>query len=203
MVPFGCCWLLRWCFLIILTPSTIARCLAVMTLMTLPRLPRSVPAMTTTSSPFFTWNRRITSNHFRRERDDLHELLVPQLARHGTEDPRATRILFLVDDDNGVRVEAQIRAVAASDRLAGANHHRIHDVAFFHRAVRRRFFDVGLDDVAHLRVALVASKDADGRRAFGAAVIRHVQNGTNLQHIASSAQATVATSWLRSTISTR
>src|SRR5260221_1804630 len=120
IAPCGLFWFLRMCFLIICTPSTITRCFLGMTAIILPRLPRSAPAMTTTSSPFFTCNLFITSNHFRRERHNLHELLLVRFAGDRSEDARATRVVFLVNDDNGVAVEPQIRPIIAPDGLAAA-----------------------------------------------------------------------------------
>src|SRR5579859_515590 len=180
IAPWGLFWFLRMCFLIICTPSTITRCFLGMTAMILPRLPRSAPAMTTTSSPFFTCNLFITSNHLRRERDNFHEFLLAQFAGDRAENTRAARVVFLVNDDNGVAVEPQIRAIVAPDGLAGADDDRVHHVALFHRAVRRGFLDVRLDHVADDRIALVAADDPDRRRAFRAAVVGHIQNGTYL-----------------------
>jgi hypothetical protein len=54
IAPCGCCWLLRMCFFTIFTPSTNTRSFLRRIWMILPRLPFSAPAMTTTSSPFFT-----------------------------------------------------------------------------------------------------------------------------------------------------
>src|SRR5258708_7427568 len=174
IAPWGLFWFLRMCFLIICTPSTITRCFLGMTAMILPRLPRSAPAMTTTSSPFLTCNLFITSNHFRRERDNLHEFLLAQLPGDRAEDARPARVVFLVNDDNGVAVEAQVRAVIAPDGLAGADDDRVHHVTLFHRAVGRGFLDVRLDDVADDGVALVAANDTNGRRALGAGVVSHI-----------------------------
>ncbi len=59
------------------------------------------------------------SQHLRRQGDDLHELLLPQLAADGPEDAGPDRLAGLVDDDRGVVVEADVGAVLAADLLAG------------------------------------------------------------------------------------
>src|ERR1044071_4724448 len=56
-------------------------------------------------------------------------------------------------------------------------------VAFLHMhysPIGSGFFDMRLDDIADMSIALVAAQDADGRGALGAGIISHIQNGTNL-----------------------
>ena len=121
-------------------------------------------------------------NDFRGERNDLHELLVAQFASHGTENTSAARVQFLINDNNGVAVEAKIRTVAAMNGLAGAHDDGIHDFALFHSAIRSGFFDVRFDDVANPGVALVSAENANGSGALGAGVIGHVEDRANLEH---------------------
>src|SRR4051794_41229849 len=54
------------------------------------------------------------SDDFRRQADDLHELAVAQLAGDRPEDARAAGILLVVDEDHGVAVEFDVRAVRAA-----------------------------------------------------------------------------------------
>src|SRR5690606_6626951 len=65
---------------------------------TSPCLPLSLPAVTTTRSPFLMRFMSVSSpsgsEHFGCERDDLHELLGAQLAGHGPEDAGADRLLL-------------------------------------------------------------------------------------------------------------
>src|SRR5438067_2540267 len=92
------------------------------TWITCPRLPLSSPRTTSTSSPrttgiakrwrlsacrlrltargrsVFRYLRIRISDDLRRQRDDLHVLAVPQLARHRAEDARRSRLALLVDD---------------------------------------------------------------------------------------------------------
>src|SRR5208282_4514415 len=72
------------------------------------------------------------------------------------------------------------RKYEPADLLARAHHHRIHHLALLDGSIRRGLLDVGLDDVADARVALVAANDPDGRRPFGAGIVGHVQYGSNL-----------------------
>src|SRR3954447_25509324 len=103
------------CFLTTLTPSTISRSSSTR-LSTVPRRPLSRPVRTRTWSPF-----RILfistvpgcarspmsagrSEHFRRERDDLHEALGAKLPRHRPEDARADRLELGIEQHGGVAV---------------------------------------------------------------------------------------------------
>src|SRR5688500_18374137 len=92
---------------------------------TRPRLPRSFPATTASASPFRTCAIAIavlgmTSDDFGGQRDDLRELLVAKLPRHGTEDAGPDGIVVGLEEDHRVLVEADIRAVLAPDLLPGA-----------------------------------------------------------------------------------
>src|SRR3546814_5810957 len=82
----------------------------------------SLPAVTTTRSPFLirfisfslqsgaaslrpAFTCLCRSEHFRCERDDLHELLGTQFTGHGPEDARADRLVLVVEQHRGVAVE--------------------------------------------------------------------------------------------------
>src|SRR5215831_14669880 len=103
--------------------------------MILPSLFLSSPRMTRTVSPLLTCSLtrdalsacrlRLTargrsvlrylliriSDHLGRQRHDLHVPLLAQLARDGTEDAGGPGLPLLVDDDDGVLVEADVAAV--------------------------------------------------------------------------------------------
>src|SRR5688572_25758651 len=82
----------RWCFFTRFAPSTSTWSTSTIR-STVPRLPRSRPVVTTTSSPFLILFIGLSSlQHFRRERDDLHEALGSELARDRTEYARADRL---------------------------------------------------------------------------------------------------------------
>src|SRR5579862_1075830 len=146
-----------------------------------------------------------SSDDFRGQGNDFHELLIAQLTSNRPENAGATRIEFLVNNNNGVAVETEVRAITASNRLPGADDHGVDHLALLYRAVRGGFFDMGFDDVANASVALVTAENANRCRALGAGVIRDIQDGTYLQHKRSSSGQAVtgATSVPCSTISTR
>src|SRR5690606_873812 len=98
--------------------------------MTLPLAPLSLPEMTSTVSPLCTF----MSEHLRGQRDDLHELLVAQLAADRAEDAGATRIVVRLDEHGGVLVETDVGTIRTTALLGGAH-------------------DDGLDDVPPLAVA--------------------------------------------------
>src|ERR1700753_4461364 len=105
----------RVCFLIIAACSTVTVCFSKFTARTFPVRPLARPAIT------FTWSRwrplycdgfriglAMSSPHFRRERDDLGELLVAQFASYGTEHAGADGLVRIVDQDGRVIVEADV-----------------------------------------------------------------------------------------------
>src|SRR3954449_3374790 len=153
--------------------------------MTLPVLPLSLPAITTTSSSV-----RILmpmSEHLRGEADDLHEAAVAQLTRHRPEDARAARVVLGVDDHRGVLVERDVGAVFAPELLLRAHDDRLDDVALLDRPVRVGLLDRGDDDVAHAGVAPArAAHHADRQDLARAGVVGHAQAGLILDHRARS-----------------
>src|SRR6476620_6247670 len=123
------------------------------------------------------------SEHFRRERDDLHELLGAQLAGHWPEDARADRLMLVVEQHRGVAVEADQRTVGAAHALAGADHDGVVDVALLDLAARDRVLDGHLDDVADVRVtALGSAKHLDAHQFLGARVVGDVEVALHLDH---------------------
>src|SRR5690349_6331529 len=135
-----------------LTPCTVTRLSLGSTLITSPVLPLSLPVMTTTLSPFLIFSLIISahpgSEHFRRERHDLHELARAQLARHRPEDAGADRLALLVDQNGGVPVEPDRAAVDAANLLGRAHDHRTMHVALLHAATRDRLLHGDHDHVA-------------------------------------------------------
>src|SRR5258708_32160541 len=101
----------RWWRLTMFRFSTMTRRSVGRASMTRPCLPRSLPERICTRSPFFTRivvaiSRAPFLQDLGRERDDLHEVSLAQLARDRPEDPRPTRVVLVVDDDGRVLVEA-------------------------------------------------------------------------------------------------
>src|ERR1700737_1145714 len=156
------CGLARVCFFRRLTRSTMAVPFEGMTRSTLACLPRSLPASTLTVSPLRTCAPSLgcsfcrfvpvymvssASDHFRCERDDLHELPLAQLAGHRSEDARAHRLVLLVDQYRGVVVELDVRPVAAAILLDCADDDRLHHRPLLHAAVRGGFLHRSGDHV--------------------------------------------------------
>src|SRR5262245_33041172 len=130
--------------------------------------------MTTTSSPLTM--RAGMSEDLRRERDDLHEVAVAQLARDGTEDARPARVVLRVDDDGGVLVEGDVRAVVAAEGLLRPHDDRGHDLALLDGALRVGLLDGRGDDVADVGVAAPrAALDADAEDLASAGVVGDLQ----------------------------
>src|SRR5262245_26996292 len=112
------------CRLIMFTPSTISRFFSGTTRSTRPRLPRSLPVITRTLSFFRIGVANLDISfpalqHFGRQRNDLHEPPLAQLARHRTEHARADRLALIVDEHGGVAIEPDVAAVAPALLLHG------------------------------------------------------------------------------------
>src|ERR1700710_1272173 len=173
------------CFFTRLTPSTITRCSSRSTWMTLPSAPLSLPAMTLTVSPFLILT--LISEHLRRERNDLHELLVAQLAAHGTEDARATGFPVGPEDHCCVLVEADVGTVGTTALLDGAHDHGLDDVALLDVATRDRVLDGGDDDVTDAGVAPTgAAEHTDAQDLLGTRVVGDLESRLLLDHLSCS-----------------
>src|SRR6266496_2321938 len=151
--------------------------------MTLPLAPLSLPAMTTTVSPFlifmprspfhrcagrpktdccaewFARSARSRSEHLRRQADDLHKPLVAQLATHWAEDAGTAGVATVLDDDGGILVEPDVRAVGTPPLLGGADDDRLDDVTLLHTRTRNGVLDRGHDDVADARVTAAGATE--------------------------------------------
>src|SRR5260221_8827463 len=150
-----------------------------------PRLPLSRPAMTTTLSPFLILRMGSLPSlqDFRRERHDLHEPLVAQLARDGSEDARADRLELGGEQHGGVGIEADQRAVRATHALARAHDDRVVDLALLDTPARSRVLHRDLDHVTDVRVAaLAAAQHLDTHHRTCACVIGDVQHRLHLDH---------------------
>src|SRR5215469_1995761 len=176
----------RWCFFTIFTFSTTTRSLS-STFSTEPRRPLSLPAITTTSSPFLILFivllpiRR--SEHFRRQRNDAHERLGAQLAGHRSEDAGTDRLELVGQKHRGVAVELDDGAVRTADAALGAHHYGVVDLALLNLAARDSVTDADLDDVADAGIAaLGAAQHLDAFEAASAAVVGGFEHGAHLDH---------------------
>src|SRR5688572_21860074 len=127
--------------------------------------------MTTTSS-----SRRMRSpmlEHLRRERDDLHEVALAQLARDRPEDAGAARLVLRVQEHRGVVVEADLRSVGAPVLLRLAHDDGADDLALLHARVRDRILHRGNEHVTDFgRRAGRGPEHPDHRELACTAVVR-------------------------------
>src|SRR5487761_2124819 len=150
---------------------------------TSPFWPLYLPVITMTWSPLrirfmASIPKWISLQHFRSERDDLHEALAAQLARDRSEDARADRLELVVEQHRSVTVEADQRAIGATHTLARTHYHGVVHLALLHLAARDRLADRHLDDVADAGVpALGAAEHLDAHQFLGAAVVGRGQRG--------------------------
>src|SRR6185369_8426970 len=144
------------CFLARLTPSTIT-CSSPTRRSTEPRLPLSLPVITTTSSPLRIFSITRPLQHFRSQGHDLHEALGTQFAGHRAKDARANRLELVVEKNCGIAIKANQRAIRTTHTLGGTNHHGVIDIAFFDTTARRSILDADLDDVANAGITALGS----------------------------------------------
>src|SRR4051794_31255599 len=111
---------------------------------------------------FLEFQRCHVLEHLGSQADDLHEVLLTQLAGDRPEDARPARVAGCVDDHCGVLVERDQRSVVATEGLLRAHDDGLHHFALLDRALRGRSLDARRDDVADTRVAaLRAARNAD------------------------------------------
>src|ERR1700724_3706103 len=122
--------------------------------------------------------------YFGCERNDLHELHVPQLARHRPEDARADGLELVGQQDGRVGVEADQRPIGAAHAALGAHHDGVIHFALLDLAARDGVLDADLDDIADGRIApLGAAQHLDAHAALGTAVVGYIQYGSHLNHV--------------------
>src|SRR3712207_9116035 len=116
--------------------------------MTLPFAPLSLPAITSTVSPFLIF----MSEHLRGQRDDLHEPAVAELATDRAEDAGPPRLTVVLDQHSGVLVEPDVAAVGPAPLLDRAHDDGLDHVAALHTRSRDGVLHGGDDGVADARV---------------------------------------------------
>src|SRR6478672_2285073 len=119
--------------------------------------------------------------------DDFHEILLAQLAGDRPEDACTAWVELVVDDDGGVLVEADQRAVVAAVGLLRPDDDGFHHLALLDRSLRRRGLHGSNDDVADARVAAVGPPHhADAEELAGAGVVGDPEAALLLDHLATS-----------------
>src|SRR5262249_28098627 len=149
------------------------------------------------------------SQHLRRERDDPHEPLLAQFPAHGPEDAGAARVPAIPDQDGGVLVEADVRAVAAAPLLAGAHHDGLNHIALLDARPGQGVLDGGHYDAADARIPPARpAEHTDAQELLGTCVVGDLEPRLLLDHFAFSTilatrQRLVAESGLVSARTTR
>src|SRR5688572_7129812 len=149
--------------------------------MTLPFAPLSLPAITSTVSPFLIF----MSEHLRGEGDDLHEALVAQLAPDRAEDAGPSRLVVVPDQHRRVLVEPDVAAVRAPPLLDGAHDDGLDHITALHPRGRNGVLHGGDDDVADACVpAPGAAQHPDAQDLLGTGVVGDAQPRLLLDHFA-------------------
>lgn len=74
---------------------------------------------------------RFLLKYFRCEGNNFHKLFSTQLSGNGAEDTGADRLVGVVDDNPGIVVEADVRAIRTSQFLGRSNNDNLYNIAFF------------------------------------------------------------------------
>src|ERR1700712_433832 len=121
--------------------------------------------------------------HLRSQGDDLHELLLAQLAADRAEDAGATRIVVGLDDHGRVLVELDVATVGAAALLDGADDDGFDDVALLDVSTGDGVLDGRHDDIADARVApLRTTEHPDAQDFLGTRVIGDLHTRFLLNH---------------------
>src|SRR5205085_2191659 len=91
------------------------------------------------------------------QRHDLHKVALAQFAGDRAEDARAARLQVVLNHDRSVVIEAQHRAVFATDRMPCSHDHALDDIALLDLLVRRGGLHNTNDNVANMSVARVGA----------------------------------------------
>src|SRR5947209_6016480 len=146
----------RTAFLATFTPST-TTCSASMRCLTMPRLPLSLPLRTMTSSFLRILSMTHPLQNFRRERHDLHEALGTQFTRYRPEDAGTDRLQLVVQQDGGIAVELDQRAILAAHALGGTDDDSVVDFTLLDASARSGGLHGDLDHVAYARIATLGT----------------------------------------------
>src|SRR5205823_2752646 len=99
--------------------------------------------------------------------------LHPQFAGNSPEDAGAAGVVIVVEQHQGVTIEAHVAAVFAAGGNPRADDHALDHVAGLDLTAGQRLLHAGLDDVAQVsHAALVAAEYLDAHHFLGTRVIR-------------------------------
>src|SRR5713226_2527897 len=121
--------------------------------------------------------------NLRSQRNDLREFLLAQFARHRAEYARPNGFARIVDQNRGVVVKPDVRAILAPPLFSHPHHHRFHYGSFFDLAFRCRFLYRGGNHVAKARFQpRIAAHRHDAGQLARAGIVGHRQPGSHLNH---------------------
>src|SRR6185312_8156793 len=121
--------------------------------------------------------------NLRGERDDLHLVLVAQLAGDRSEDAGADRLALGIDQHRGIAVEPDQAAVGTAHALGGTDHHGLEHFALLNATARNGFLHRHHDDVADIGVPAVrTAQHLDAHHALGAAIVGDIELRGHLDH---------------------
>src|SRR6185369_7687001 len=123
-------------------------------------------------------------NHLRRERNNLHEVLVAQLARYWSKNACADRRAVFFDQHRGILIEPHVRAVSAAHFLTRTHNHRILNGSLFNRAVGRGLFDRHLDSISQAgNLSGGAANRHNHLHPTRPRIVSNLQGGLHLDHL--------------------
>mmetsp|Transcript_27072 Transcript_27072/g.34845 ORF Transcript_27072/g.34845 Transcript_27072/m.34845 type:complete len:241 (-) Transcript_27072:489-1211(-) len=167
-----------------LMPSTTALPADGFTEVIVPSLPLSLPARTTTLSPFFSLAAIL--QHLRRERDDFHHAFCAKLTNNWAKDTCTYWLVGVVQDYGCVPVKADCSAIFTTDFFSGAYDDGLTDVPFFNATAWNGFLNRDNNDVAYGCVfTLGTTQYLDALNTARAAVVSNIQVGLHLDHLVS------------------
>jgi len=121
--------------------------------------------------------------HFLSEVSDFREFLVPKFPGNRAKNACPTGIVFFVNDDQGVSVEADISSIITTGGFPGSNNNGSDDITGLNFTTRIGFLHAGDNDITHAGIAtLVATQHLDTHTFLAAAVIGHIKISVHLDH---------------------
>src|SRR5947209_2209564 len=127
-------------------PSTTTLCLSCRTRSTrpvvrAPAVPASSPAITSTMSSLrICMGQEILLNHFRGETDNAGKAPLAKFSRHRAENARPARVLFVIDENECIAIEAHVTSIASSRAFLAANDDPFDHFTGLHVAAGNRLF---------------------------------------------------------------
>src|SRR5438105_11224229 len=166
---------------------------------TVPRFPLSLPVMIRTVSPFLIfilarWRGFFSFcfvaifysslKHFRRKRNNLHEVSFAQFAGNRAKDTCASWVITGGNNHGSILVKTDMRTIRPRILLCHAHYHSIDDFTLFDLSVGRSLLHRGLDNVPYLRITLGRTAHyANTHNLFGTSIIGDLQACLWLYHL--------------------